>query len=523
MLRRLSFAILAATMGANALAQGDADTLAKIIDEGKVRNQARLHLETFCGQFGARLTSSMALEKAQAWAIDQFKSYGCVNVHTEKWGEFPVGFDRAMAGHVGHMIAPFTREFQFTTPSWTPGTKGLKKGGVIMEPATGEEVTQHARDYRGKWMIMQPLAAPAGGPRQRGTLAAGAGGAAAGGGAGGGAAAGGAAAGGQRGGAGSVAPAPGGGMQLPPDIHAQIREAAQKAGALGFITGSRNELVQTGGQYKIDFNKLPDQTRITIRKSDYDAVIAAMKDSKPVVLEFNLIQSFRKGPIAINNIVAEIRGTEKPDEVVIVSGHFDSWDGPGSQGALDNGNGSAVTLEAARILTTCGVKPKRTIRFILWSGEEQGLFGSVGYVKEHAAEMDKISAVLVDDGGTNYWGGFVGLETQRSMFQPSMDLLMKEFTDLPMVFTARDAMPRGGGSDHASFNAVGVPGFFTIETGVSDYNYVHHTQHDRIEAAINKYMIQSSTAAAVTSYTLACADGMMPRGPKPSTTPPGHS
>ncbi|MEI8280935.1 MAG: hypothetical protein WCG75_00880, partial [Armatimonadota bacterium] len=87
----------------------------------------------------------------------------------------------------------------------------------------------------------------------------------------------------------------------------------------------------------------------------------------------------------------------------------------------------------------------------------------------------------------------------------------------PMAFKAQATMPRGGGSDHASFNAVGVPGFFTIETGVSDYNYVHHTQHDKLEGAINAYLVQSSTAAALTSFNIACADMMMPRGPKPIT------
>jgi hypothetical protein len=498
MLKRLSFAIIAVALGGNILAQGDADTITKILDEGKSRNKARVHLETITTEIGARLTSSMALEKGQAWAMEQFKSFGCSNVHLEKWGEFPVGFDRAKSGHVGQMVGPFTRELQFTTPSWTPGTKGLQKGGVVMEPTTVEEVIKNAAKFRGNWMILQATPPPA--PRP--------------GGAGGGAGA------GAGGGAGGGRPAPTPEQQTAQELRNAIRTAAFKAGIKGTIAGSRNELVQTGGQYKIEWDKLPTETRITVRKSDYDAITEAMKGDKKVELQFDIKQSFRKGPISINNVIAEIPGTEKPDEVVIVSGHFDSWDGPGSQGALDNGTGSSVTLEAARILMASGAKPKRTIRFILWSGEEQGLFGSVGYVKQHAAEMDKISAVLVDDGGTNYWGGFVGLETQKSMFQPSMDALMTTFPDLPMVFRSQATMPRGGGSDHASFNAVGVPGFFTIETGVSDYNYVHHTQHDKLEAAVNAYLVQSSTAAALTSFNIACADGMMPRGPKPSTPPP---
>jgi carboxypeptidase Q len=486
MLKRISFAIIALAMGGNIFAQGDAGTISKILEEGKTRNKARIHLETICEQIGPRLTSSIALEVGQQWAMEQFKSFGCLNVRLEKWGEFPVGFDREKSGHVGRMTAPFNREFQFTTPSWTPGTKGLQKGGVVMEPTTVEEVTRNSAKYNGAWMILAatpPTPRPAGGVSDV---------------------------------AGRPAPTP----QTAAELRNAIRAAAFKAGIKGTVAGSRNELVVTGGQHRIEWDKLPTETRITVRKSDYDAIVGAMTERKNVELQFDIKQSFRKGPIAISNVIAEIPGTEKPEEVVIVSGHFDSWDGPGSQGALDNGTGSSVTLEAARILMASGAKPKRTIRFILWSGEEQGLFGSVGYVKSHAPDMDKISCCLVDDGGTNYWGGFVGIESQRSMFQPSIDSLNEAFKDLPMVFKAQATMPRGGGSDHASFNAVGVPGFFTMETGVSDYTYIHHTQNDKLQAAINAYMVQSSTAAALTSYNIACAPTLMPRAPKPGVTPP---
>jgi hypothetical protein len=493
-MRKFVLAATASLASVVAFGQGDPDVVAKIIEEGKTHNQTRVHLETITEQVGARLTSSSYLEKGQAWAMDQFKSFGCQNVHLEKWGEWAVGFDRARSGHVGRMTAPVERIFQFTTPSWTPGTKGLQKGKAVLEPADMAEFNKNKASYRGAWMIMRPRTGGGGG-RPAG------GGAPAGGAAGGGAAAGGTA---------GTDPAQDPAVKAREDLAAAIA----KSGIKGQVTGSRNELVLTGGNYNITWDKLPTMTRVTVRKSDYDAITAAMTEGKQVDLEFNIIQSFRKGPIAINNVIAEIPGTDKPDEVVIVSGHFDSWDGPGSQGALDNGTGSSVTLECARILGTLGVKPKRTIRFILWSGEEQGLFGSRGYVKDHAAEMDKISACLVDDGGTNYWGGFVGLETQVPYFKPSMDALNAAFTDLPMTWTSAARMPRGGGSDHASFNAVGVPGFFTKETGVADYNYIHHTQHDKLEGAINMYLVQSSTAAAVTSYNLACADTLLPREPK---------
>src|SRR6185295_14009000 len=141
--------------------------------------------------------------------------------------------------------------------------------------------------------------------------------------------------------------------------------------------------------------------RVTIRKQDMDAVQKVMDEGKEPILEFDMDNKLIPGPRPCNNVVAEIPGTEKPDEVVIVSGHLDSWDGPGSEGAQDNGTGTMVALEAARILNKVGAKPKRTIRFILWTGEEQGLFGSRWYVTAHKDDLAKISCVFIDDGGTN--------------------------------------------------------------------------------------------------------------------------
>ena len=132
----------------------------------------------------------------------------------------------------------------------------------------------------------------------------------------------------------------------------------------------------------------------------------------------------------------------------------------------------------------------------------------------HADELDKISAVLVDDGGTNYSGGLVCIESMAPMLQRAIDPLTEAFPDLPVALRIVGKMPTRGGSDHVPFNGKGVPGFFWSETGVADYRYVHHTQHDKLTAAINAYLIQSSVAAAVTAYNLACADTMLPRQPK---------
>src|SRR5262249_28427767 len=150
----------------------------------------------------------------------------------------------------------------------------------------------------------------------------------------------------------------------------------------------------------------------------------------------------------------------------IVSGHLDSWDGQGSQGAQDNGVGSSTTLETARILMAAGVKPKRTIRFCLWTGEEQGLLGSKAYVKSLSdEEKANISAVFVDDGGTNFDGGLQCVKDMEAMLTMAVEPVNKAFPDMPVKINVRERMPRGGGSDHASFNAENIPGFFWDETG----------------------------------------------------------
>jgi hypothetical protein len=397
------------------------------------------------------------------WFMDQFKAIGCQNVHLEQWGEWPVGFQRGRR-QSAKMISPWKMSFEFTSPSWTPGTDGPLRGPAVPAPTSMEEFNVVKAKLKGAWLVSQT-----GAPR--------------------GAAA--------------------------TDLDTAIAES----GILGRVTGSRNELVITSGSYRIEWDKLPSMRRVQVRKSDMDSIMTGLKAGRDVQLEFDMEQSFVKGPRKHSNVIAEIPGTEKPDEVVIVSGHLDSWDGPGSQGALDNGTGVCVALEAARILMKSGAKPKRTIRFILWTGEEQGLFGSTDYVKQHKDDLAKISAVFVDDGGTNYQGGMTCTAAMEPMLKQAQAPMTGVFLDLPFEIRVAARIPRGGGSDHAPFNAAGVPGFFWFETGRSDYNFVHHTQHDKFEFAIPEYLVQSSTNSAIMSYNLACAAGLLPRE-VPVTPPP---
>ena len=193
---------------------------------------------------------------------------------------------------------------------------------------------------------------------------------------------------------------------------------------------------------------------------------------------------------------------------MIVGGHIDSWDG--ATGATDNGTGVATTLEAARILMKAGVKPKRTIRFMLWSGEEQGLLGSAAYVKAHKDLMPKISAVLVHDGGTNYLSGIGATEAMLSDFEQVFAPVKELDPNYPFE-VRKVAGLTGGGSDHASFLAANVPGFFWRQAGKARYQHTHHTQFDTFDAAIPEYQKHSSLVVALGAYGIANLDHLLSR------------
>jgi Zn-dependent M28 family amino/carboxypeptidase len=208
----------------------------------------------------------------------------------------------------------------------------------------------------------------------------------------------------------------------------------------------------------------------------------------------------------VYNTVAEIWGTEKPDEVVIVGGHLDSWDL--GTGATDNGTGSMAVLEAARALQKLGVKPKRTIRFVLFTGEEQGLNGSKVYVKAHEKELEKISGVLVHDSGTGkvLTIGLMGNYAVRE----TIDRALYSLARAKDVGLAEPTLRSEGGSDHVPFDAAGVPGFWCVQEGV-DYDKTHHSQADTLDRVRWDDLTEGAQVLAVFAYNVAQLPEMLPR------------
>src|SRR5215510_4165040 len=318
-------------------------------------------------------------------------------------------------------------------------------------------------------------------------------------------------------------------MQAPPPPAGQPAAPSPFA-ALIELGRARNEFFQSEGVAVIlrDSNKphaLLNMTGVGGEKFDKGEIpnafitgeayrmIWRLTKHGPVTVEVSMTNSFSDKAVDVYNTVGEIRGSEKPDEVVILGAHLDSWDlGTGS---TDNGTGSAAVLEAARALAKSGLKPKRTIRFVLFSGEEEGLVGSKMYVDAHKNDLDRISGVLVHDTGT---GRVLTLGLHDNyQAREIVDQVLAPLTELKLL---EPSMARSFGTDHASFNDVGVPGFFCIQN-MAEYNKTHHSQSDTFDKVWKEDLNQGAQVLAAWAYNTSQLPDMLlrrPVAPKPPQT-----
>jgi carboxypeptidase Q len=446
--------------------RADDSDVQRIISAGQTGNQVMQDLDWLTNRIGPRLTSSDNLQDAVEWARDRFKEEGLNSARLEEWGEFPVGFNRGP--WFGKVIAPEPRALEFGTNAWTAGTQGVVRGHAVLAPKNDEQLEAVKEKLPGAWV----LTADAGSPRLGQELLA--------------------------------------SSTRPSAVFQRKLDAAyEEAHIAGMVRPTRTDLVVTGGNHRISWDKLPTTPQINLVRKQFDEIANWLKDGKDVTLEFDIRNHFKKGPIKLYNVIADIPGTEHPEEFVIIGGHIDSWDG--ATGATDNGTGCATTLEAARILIASGVKPKRTIRFMLWSGEEQGLFGSKAYVKAHPELIPKFSVVLVHDGGTNYLSGITGTAAMQADFQQVFAPILNLDSTMPFAIRKVNGLSTGGASDHASFTAAGAPGIFWNQAGKAVYNHTHHTQYDTYDQAIPDYQKHSSIVLAVGAYGIANLDHLLSR------------
>lgn len=443
------------------------DIARKIKAEGLTRSRVMEHLDYLTNTIGHRLTGSDNYEQAARWARDRFRSWGLA-AELEKWGEWKVRWSRGQ--WQGRVLNPVKLELQVATPAWTAGTRGRVKGPLVPMPRDVGEVGRLEAKLKGAWVL----------DTRRG------------------------------------------GRFRPRRGSNRLESALAEQGIAGYVRHCRDMIdprypnqIRVFGSYRaaLSPNRLPTIPVVVLRADQFrelrklvEAGDAAEEGSSAKVeVEFDIRNRFRVEPVPLYNVIAEIKGTTKPDEYVAVGGHLDSWHQ--ATGATDNGTGAATTMEAARILAAVRVKPKRTIRFCLWSGEEQGLMGSHQHVRRRRQEMSRVSAYLNHDTGTN-WCYSVRVteamyEDMRRVMAPVMTMKAPEQNHEGPVFRLQTGRMAAVGSDHVSFLSARVPAWSWGLKGRAVYAFGWHSQWDTYDVAIPEYQRHTATVIALAALGIA--------------------
>jgi carboxypeptidase Q len=509
--------------------------------------------------YGPRLTGSPNTQKAGEWAVSKMKEWGLQNVSLEKWPE-QMQFERGWANEKFYMAATSPQAFPIpgTPTAWTPGTSGLVKGEVILVTETTQaDLEKYAGKLKGKWVLIQAApdvpalwTAPAtrnttealermalapGPSSEFGVTTLGAGRGA-----------------GQGGPGGGRQGAAGGGQAQPGAKPFSRWDFFRAEGVLGTLTTAArgHGIYVIGGDRRCDpASTLP---AVVIPAEQYGRMARLLAKNLPVTIEADIKNTYNPKPVMFN-VVGEIPGTDKADELVMLGAHFDSWHA--STGATDNAAGSAAMLEAMRILKQSGVRLRRTVRIGLWTGEEQGLIGSSQYVGVHFASRAPAPATPatapaanafvgpcgpVGGGGRGGAQGPLELKPDHAKFAgyfnidngtgairgvylqgndavaPIFREWVEPFRSLGMsTLTSRNT----GGTDHQSFDRVGLPGFQFIQDDVEYDTMTHHTNLDSYERLQPADMMKNATIAAAFAYLAANRDEKLPRKPMPTPAP----
>ena len=483
-------------------------------------------------KIGPRLTGSPNMKKANEWTRDELTKFGLVNAHVEPWGTFGRGW--AYQSCEVRMVSPDYMQFLALPEAWTPGTNGPVHGEVIQviakEPADLEK-------YRGKLAgkivllgearVPDPIEKPLFRRDDAQAL--------------------------ERIATYEMPPAQPEARREEGIKHYRFTQALEKflndehPAAVLEITRQPGQdgtiFVQAGGPYEA--GKTVNVPRIVISVEHFGRVARLLAKKIPVEVEVNVQAQFYDEDDKGYDTVAEIAGTgpNLKDQLVMLGGHMDSWHA--GEGATDNGAGVAVAMEAVRLLKQLGVQPRRTIRIALWSGEEEGLLGSRGYVKNHFGsrpvntdprykdlpewlrppapgpvelkpDQKLVSAYFNLDNGT---GRIRGVYLQgNAAVAPIFKHWMEPFADLGM---ATLTMRNTGGTDHLSFDAVGIPGFQFIQDPMDYDTLTHHSNLDVYEHIRADDMKQAAAIMASFVYNSAVRDQMIPRKPiRPSEPQP---
>ncbi len=513
----------------------DTEMMSKIRKEGMENSKVMDTLSWMTDVIGPRLTGSPQLKHANEWTKNKLAEWGLENAHLEAWGPFGRGW--SLEKYSANVIAPVPFPIIGYPKAWTPGTEGTIVGDVVyLNVKTEADFEKYRGKLKGAIVLSVPMRevkawfnAPGTRFTDADLLA-----------------------------MANAAPPGGGGPRQGGPAGAPNTEQMQRFREQMAIAQKRGEFLRTegaavlvdigrvgdGGTIFVSSGGLRDKNgpqalpSITVTVEHYGRMVRMLEKGVSVKMEVDIKAKFHDDDPMAYNTIAEIPGTDLKDEVVMLGGHLDSWHG--GTGATDNAAGCSVGMEAVRILKTLGVKPRRTIRIALWSGEEQGLFGSRAYVSQHFAERkavpgqqaqandplagmrgpqgplvlkpehDKFSAYFNLDNGT---GKIRGIYLQgNEVVRPIFRAWLEPFRDLgAATITASNT----GGTDHQAFDGVGLPGFQFIQDEVEYDTRTHHSNMDMYERIQADDMKQASVIMAAFVYNAAMRDEKLPRKPLP--------
>ncbi len=481
----------------------------RIIEIGRTDNRTMEHLDVLSNRIGGRLSGSDAYNNATKWAASKFTEWG-MTIELDEAGEVPVGFNRGP--WFGRMLSEEGMLLHFATPSYTSGTKGVQRGHVVLEPKTSAQLDRMRGRLDGAWVLITGI-----------------------------------------------------NDGWPVDISDEAHERRQRmiernkeidsintvirlenrgkpeaerqdlltiedepalfyremvdAGILGIIQRSSVPIRALYDRKNLDnmtFTNLPTIPDIKLSEHQYEIIEQMAKERRYFLLEFDIRNHFKPGPVKYHNVIGIIPGTEFPDEYVIMGGHLDAFDV--ATGGVDNGSGVSPAMEAARLIMESGAKPRRTILVCLWAAEEYGLLGSKHWVEQNADKLDRISNMFNRDSGP--------LVASSLSVTPSMREDLEKITE-PLndinpafPFELREHRPRpvpheARGTDSGSFAVKGVP---VMTFGLSDplgydfqYGEIWHTERDLFNMSIAEYQEHTSIVTAIVVLGIANLDNLLPR------------
>jgi Zn-dependent M28 family amino/carboxypeptidase len=505
----------------------DYAAIAQIRDEGLSRSQAMETLWWLTDRYGPRVTGSPAFEEAGAWAMKKMTDWGLTNVHREEW-DFGRGW--SLVRFSAHMTEPQVQVLIGLPKTWSVGTEGPVTADVVRVSATSEvDLAKYKGQLKGKIVLSQaaravrmlegPFIVRMDGelakeaettpiPAQRPSTGSGQ-------------------AGRGRGEDAGDQPA-GGGRGQAQQFQQRLQQFYKDEGVVAvFDRGSDSDTANMGSNLSVN-QQHPDGgtifpgtvnraaaagvPQVTLAVEHYNRMVRLIEHNVPVKVELDLKVQFHENAKGYN-FVGDIPGTDLASEVVLLGAHFDSHSF--ATGATDNATGSTAMLEAARIIKTLGLKPRRTIRVALWGGEEQGLLGSRAYALAHFGdpqtmqlkpEHAKLAAYFNLDNGT---GKIRGIWMQSNLaVRPIFEQWIAPLQDLGVTILG----PRSVSStDHVSFDNLGLPGFQFVQDRLEYNARTHHSNMDTYDRIQRDDMVQQATVAAIFAYDAAMRDEKLPR------------